>query len=115
VTVGEQLAPPWADREERIVEAGRFPISIRKRGHWYHLDDGGAAVAAARSVGASGDWLSVAERVVAQEGFNVNRRGVVFVSAVEGRDLERLANRLGACAEAVHAALLDTAYRSSIR
>jgi hypothetical protein len=108
VIVREQLAPPWADREERVVEAGRFPISIRKRGHWYHLDDGGEAVARARSLGASGDWLSVAERVVAQEGFNVNRRGVVFVSAVEGRDLATLTERLGACAEAVHAALLDS-------
>lgn len=105
--MGGQLAPPWADREERVAEAGRFPISIRKRGHWFHLDDGGEAVAAARSAGASGDWLSIAERVVAQEGFNVNRRGVVFVSAVEGRDLVSLAERLGACAAAVHAELLD--------
>jgi hypothetical protein len=107
--MAEQLAAPWADGEERVIEAGRFPISIRKRGHWYHLDDAGEAVARARSFGASPDWLSIAERVVAQEGFNVNRRGVVSVSVVEGRDLVRLADRLGACADAVHAALLETA------
>jgi hypothetical protein len=108
MTVATQLAPPWAEGEERVVESGMFPIHIRRRGHWYHLDDAGEAVARARSLGASSDWLSVAERIVAEEGFNVNRRGVVFVAAVEGRDLARLAERLGACAEAVHAALLDT-------
>jgi hypothetical protein len=107
VRVAEHLAPPWADGEERVVETGAFPISIRKRGHWYHLDDRGEAVARARSVGATGDWLGIAEPVVAQEGFNVNRRGVVFVSAVEGRDLASFAERLGECAARVHAALLD--------
>jgi hypothetical protein len=81
---------------------------VRKRGHWYHLDDLGEAVSRAREVGAPGDWLRIAEDVVAREGFNVNRRGVVFVSAVEGRDLVSLTMRLADCAESVHAALLDS-------
>ncbi|HEX2109994.1 MAG TPA: hypothetical protein VHF67_00445 [Gaiellaceae bacterium] len=37
----------------------------------------------------------------------MNRRGVVFVSAVEGRDLAALAARLAETSLAVHAALLD--------
>jgi hypothetical protein len=42
-------------------------------------------------------WLAVAERVVAEEGMNVNRAGVVFVPAVErpDRDLAAPALRLG--------------------
>jgi hypothetical protein len=105
----QRLAPPWAEDEERVLEARTFAIAIRKRGHWYHLDDRGGAVARARALGAPSDWLAIAEQVVRQEGFNVNRRGVVFVSAVEGRDLASLAVRLAHSAEAVHAALLDAA------
>jgi hypothetical protein len=107
--VRDQLAPPWAESDERVVETGGLPIVVRKRGHRYYLDDRGEAVARARSLGAPDDWLRLAEEVVAPEGFNVNRRGVVFVSAVEGRDLASLAVRLGDCAESVHAALLDAA------
>jgi hypothetical protein len=107
--VREQLAPPWEEGEERTIDTGGATIVVRKRGHWYHFDDGGEAVSRAREVGAPGDWLRIAEDVVAREGFNVNRRGVVFVSAVEGRDLASIAVRLADCAESVHAALLDSA------
>jgi hypothetical protein len=103
----EQLAPPWEESEERTVETGVFPIAVRKRGNRYDLDDGGAAIERARALGAARDWLPIAERVVAREGFNVNRHGVVFVPVVEGRDLASLAVRLADCAESVHAALLD--------
>jgi hypothetical protein len=115
--VRARLAPPWAENEERVVEARAFAVFVRKRGHRYDLDDAGEAVASARSLGATGDWLRVAEDVVVEEGFNVNRRGAIFVPAVEGRDLASLAVRLGACAEAVQAALLETAAQpdSSIR
>jgi hypothetical protein len=107
--VREQLAPPWEESEERIVETGGAAIVVRKRGHWYHLDDRGEAVSRARELGAPGDWLRIAEEVVAREGFNVNRRGVVLVSAVEGRDLASITVRLADCADSVHAALLDAA------
>jgi hypothetical protein len=66
-------------------------------------------VAKARAVGAPGRWLEVAERVMAVEGFNVNRRGVVFVDVVEGRDLVQLVLRLGECAYAVHGELVESA------
>jgi hypothetical protein len=107
--VREQLAPPWEEGEERTIDTGSGPIVVRKRGHWYHLDDGGEAVSRARELGAPGDWLRIAEEVLAREGFNVNRRGVVFVSAVEGRDIASLAVRLADCAESVHAGLIDAA------
>ena len=37
----------------------------------------------------------------------MNRAGVVFVSAFEGRDVERLTERLAATARDVHLALLE--------
>jgi len=106
-SVRVQLRGPWEDGEERTVVAGAIAISVRKRGHRYDLDDRGDAVAQASARGARRDWLRTAEDVVAREGFNVNRRGVVFVGAVEGRDLARLAVRLADCAESVRAALLE--------
>jgi hypothetical protein len=98
------LAPPWSENEERTVELRPFSVFVRKRGHRYDIDDGGAAVAAA---GKPDGWLGIAEDVVELEGLNVNRRGVVFVPAVEGRDIASLAARVSACAYEVHAALLD--------
>jgi hypothetical protein len=75
--------------------------------------DGGEAVARARAAGALGDWLEIAERVVAEEGFNVNRSGVVFVQAYDHHDfprrVARLVLRLSDCAAAVQYALLDAA------
>jgi hypothetical protein len=79
-------------------------IVVRKRGRRYDLSDEGAAV---RKAGVRG-WLPVAEAVVDREGFNVNRRGVVFVPAVEGRDLASLAARLAETSLAVYDALLES-------
>ena len=106
----------WGERSERVVtreltyaDGERVRIVVRKRGWRYDLDDRGDAVAKATALGAPRDWLEVAEAIVAEEGFNVNRSGVVFVPAVEGRDIARLAFRLSDCAYAVHAALLELA------
>jgi hypothetical protein len=107
--ISAQLAAPWAEGEKRVVETGAIPIVVHKRGRWFDLKDGGEAIAQARAAGAPEDWLAVAERVVAEEGFNVNRSGVVFVSVVEGRDLAGILLRLSDCAERVQAALLDAA------
>ena len=49
----------------------------------------------------------MAKRVVAEEGFNVNRAGVVFAPVVEGRDLALLALRLADTSRAVFAELLE--------
>jgi hypothetical protein len=80
-------------------------IHLRTRGRRIDLDDGGRAVekAAVRGRG----WLPVAEEVVAAEGFNVNRSGVVFVPVVAGRDLDELARRLAATSVDVYSALLE--------
>jgi hypothetical protein len=80
-------------------------IHVRTRDRRIDLDDGGRAVEKA-AVGGRG-WLPVAERVVAAEGFNVNRRGVVFVPVVAGRDIEELARRLAATSVDVYSALLE--------
>ena len=105
----------WGERSERVVtreltyaDGERVRIVVRKRGWRYDLDDRGDAVAKAAALGVPRDWLERAEAVVAEEGFNVNRSGVVFVPAVEGRDLADLAFRLADCAYAVHMALLES-------
>jgi hypothetical protein len=81
-------------------------VFVRKRGHrWDFGDDGRAVELAGKPAG----WLVAAERVVVEEGMNVNRAGVVFVPAVErpDRDLVTLAMRLGAVSHAVFAELLE--------
>ena len=84
------------------------PVEVfaRKRGPRWDFSDGGRAVRlATKPTG----WLAAAERVVAKEGMNVNRAGVVFVPVFErpGRDLAALVLRLGDVSHAVHAELLE--------
>lgn len=88
------------------ADGDRVRIRVRKRGWRHGLDDRGEAVAKTRAVGAPVGWLELA---VAVEGFNVNRRGVVFVDVVAGRDLVDLVLRLTECAYAVHAELVGSA------
>ena len=52
-------------------------------------------------------WLETVERLVAGEGFNVNRRGVLSGPAVQGRDIRSLAVRLANMSRTVYLALLD--------
>jgi hypothetical protein len=106
-----EASEAWGERgEARIATGLRFgdgdevEILVRKRGRRYDLSDQGAAVHKAGVEGS--DWLEVAERVVAAEGMNVNRKGVVFVPAVEGRDLASLAVRLAETVLAVYDELL---------
>ena len=101
----------WGETGEATFETGQSyfegeptRIFIRKRGRRYDLDDRGQATQLA---GKPSGWLPVAARVVTEEGFNVNRAGVVFVPAVEGRDLARLALRLADTSRAVFAELLE--------
>jgi hypothetical protein len=56
-------------------------------------------------------WLARVEDLVAIEGFNVNRRGVLFVPAVEGRDISALAFRLAETSRKVYLTLLEAAPR----
>ena len=77
-------------------------VTVRKRGRRYDISDSGAAV---RKAGVA-RWRETAEQTVAEEGFNVNRAGVVFVPVVEGRDIEELATRLARTSVAVYAELL---------
>ncbi len=79
-------------------------IHVRHRGLRYDLNDDGAAVELA---GKRRGWLELAQRVVAADGFNINRRGVVFVPAVEGRDIDDLCLRLGESSRQVYLALLE--------
>jgi hypothetical protein len=106
----ESAAATWGDSGAIRLPSGLeyrdgepVVIEIRKRGRRYDLSDEGAAVKKA----AVRDWLPVAEAVVEEEGFNVNRRGVVFVPAVEGRDLASLAARLAETSLAVYQELLE--------
>jgi hypothetical protein len=101
----------WGERGEIVLDtelayAAGHPIRVRvrKRGRRYEIDDLGEAVAGA---GAPRGWLEVADRVVAEQGLNVNRTGRVFVPAVEGRDLDALVRKVADASLAVHAALLE--------
>lgn len=105
----------WGETGETILDtcleyATREPVqvAVRKRGHRWTFGDAGRAV---RLAGRPEGWLAAAEQVVAREGMNVNRAGVVFVPAVEGScgDLALLALRLGESSQAVFAELIDLA------
>jgi hypothetical protein len=76
-------------------------VLVRKRLHRYLLTDRGRAVAKS---GKPRGWREPAEW--AAEPMNVDRNGVVFVPAVEGRDLDDLVRRLADASRAVHEALL---------
>jgi hypothetical protein len=106
-----EASKSWGERgEARIATSLRFgdgeevEILVRKRGRRYDLSDEGAAVRKADVEGSA--WLEVAERVVAAQGMNVNRKGVVFVPAVEGRDVASLTVRLAETVVAVYDELL---------
>lgn len=101
------------ERGESVLDTGReyatgepVRVFLRRRGHRWDFGDGGRAVELA---GKPDGWLPVAERVVAEEGMNVNRAGVVFVPVVErpGRDLAALALRLGDVSHTVFAELVE--------
>jgi hypothetical protein len=107
----DELARALEDSDGVTLDAGvaytgdePVRVRVRKRSHRYDMTDEGAAV---RLAGTPPGWHDVAERVVAERGFNVNRAGVVFVQGVEGRDLTALARGLADSSVAVFAALLD--------
>jgi hypothetical protein len=78
-------------------------IGVRRRGIRYDIDDMGGAVAIA---GRPPGWLEAAQRTVRAIGWNVSRDGVVFVPAVEGRDIDALVHRTGEASAAVLDAIL---------
>jgi hypothetical protein len=79
-------------------------VRIRHRDHRYDIDDRGEAV---RRAGRPPGWLAAARAAVKRDALNVNRAGVVFVQAVEGRDIDGLARRIAATSAAVYDALLE--------
>ena len=52
-------------------------------------------------------WRAAAVRAVEALGWNVSREGVVFVQAVEGRDIDDLVRRTGEASLAVFEAVLS--------
>ena len=86
------------------VDGEPVRVSVRRRAHRVDIDDGGEGVERA---GRPPGWHPVAEAVVERHNLNVNRRGVVFVPAVIGRDIDQLARRVAEASYAVHAALLE--------
>ena len=98
---------PELDHEAVVAAATagcRFPVRARVRGYIVHLDDAGAAVAAA---GKPSGWLELAQVVVEAHSLNVNRAGVVFVGARYDRDIVGLALRVADTAAHVYEALLE--------
>jgi hypothetical protein len=93
----------FAGMELEYVPGRPVQVSVRRRGIRYDIDDMGGAVAIA---GRPPGWREAAERVVAERGWNVSRAGVVFVQAVEGRDIDALVRSTGEVSAAVLDALL---------
>ena len=81
-------------------------IHVRKRGTRYDLTDDAEAVNLA---GRPAGWLATVSDAVAEMGMNVNRRGVVFVTGFERRDLADLAMRLAECSRVAYLTLLESA------
>lgn len=115
----ERARESWGESGEITLDSGlsfdgRLPVevSVRKRGRRYDIGDQGRAVSAA---GTPRGWFELAERVVAEVGLNVNRRGVVFVPAVEGRDIASLVMRVAETSLAVSSELLESQNRPSPR
>jgi hypothetical protein len=80
-------------------------VLVRKRDRRYLVTDGGRAV---EKAGRPPGWFEVAAAVVASDALNLNRRGAIFVPAVEGgMDVARLAARVRDLALAVYEALLE--------
>jgi hypothetical protein len=95
-----------SERQVTYSDGEPVVVRVRRRGRRIDIDDDGAAVARARAIGTTTRWLEVAQRVVAEDNLNVNRRGVIFVPAVEGRDIDSLAARVARTSAAVEAELL---------
>ncbi len=87
-------------------------IRVRRREHRYDLDDMGKAVAIA---GRPPGGAETAARTVDALAWNINREGVVCMSAVEGRDIDALARRTAEVSVAVLDALLELGDRSQVR
>ena len=88
--LGGEAGEATLDTGQSYLEGEPIRIFIRKRGRRYDLDDRGRATLA----GEPRRMVSGRRaRVILEDGFNVNRAGVVFVPAVE-RDLARLMLRL---------------------
>jgi hypothetical protein len=87
-----------------FASADPVRVRVRRRGRRYDIsDDGGAVGRAGKPTG----WVDLFARHVAAEGFNVNRRGVISVPAVEGRDIAVLARRLAATSRTAYLALIE--------
>ena len=117
VTLAEQLdgvLSSWGDLGEVVLDAGLdygdgepVRITLRKRGNRLVFTDEGRAF---RKAGvADRAWLEPAERLVAQEGMNVNRSGAVFVPAAlrPDRDFADLVRRLALTSRALYEELLE--------
>ena len=81
-------------------------VHIRRRAGRYDLTDDATAVNLA---GRPDGWLATASDTVATLGMNVNRRGVVYVTGFERRDLAVLAMHLAECSRLVYQTLLESA------
>jgi ankyrin repeat protein len=80
-------------------------ISVRRRGNRYDIDDMGAAVALS---GRPPGWRDAVQRVIRELDWNLSRDGVVFMQALEGRDIEAIVRRTAEASVAVLDAILDS-------
>jgi hypothetical protein len=105
----QESGPVWLEGKDVRVSTGlRYgadvaEVIVRKRGWRFDISDDGCAVELA---GRPAGWPRIAEQVVEAFALNVNRRGVVFVQATEGRR-DRLVTRVAECSVALYEELLE--------
>jgi hypothetical protein len=79
-------------------------IRVHKQDGRYSLDDDGAAV---RLSGTPEGWREIASGLVAAHGLDIDHRGVVFVPAAAGRDVDAVALSVADTSLSLYAALRD--------
>ena len=102
----------WGEVGDALVDTGksfgdgeRVVVAVDKRDRRYLVSDGARAV---EKAGRPPGWYAAAAAAVAAEDLNVNRRGAIFVPAVEGGvDLAWLVARVADVALRVYEELLE--------
>jgi hypothetical protein len=83
---------------------GPVVLRVRKRDGRYEMDDAGAAV---RLTGHPDGWQDVAAGLVTAHGLSINPDGVVFVLAIEHRDVDALTLSVADTSLALYSALRE--------
>lgn len=101
----EDQGEAWIETALSYTSGQPVVVRVRRRGHRYDIDDDGSAV---RLAGEPEGWFDDAAGLATAQGMNINRSGVVFVPAVEGRDIAALVLSVADTSLSLYFALLES-------